>query len=436
MPYFAGTMLLLFSHTSSPRLQYICQFVFKEMLGADFSITIDSEAYRNYAGPRINYSQLELPGDEGFQLRNHSLLFEDNIVPQKIDCFTFNDSKAFFKTADGDLPFDILAAAFYLLSRYEEYLPHEKDEYGRYAHTNSLAYREGFLEQPLLDSWIRDFAVRLQQRFPSFNYQLPAFSFQPTYDIDIAYSYLHKGLVRNLGGFLKAPSLERIAVLLGIRKDPFDSYAAMEELHKLYRLSPVWFFLVPERNGKYDKNILPHKKAIWQLISRIAKKYKIGLHPSWQSGDQPSLLKKEKAQLEAMSGNTVSGSRQHYIRFNLPEDYRRLIAAGISDDYSMGYGSINGFRASVAASFNWYDLEKDESTALRIHPFCFMDANAFYEQRQNPEQTLNEMMNYYRVCKENGGTMITIWHNNFLGTDKAFAGWAEIYAGFIAQVQQ
>jgi hypothetical protein len=128
-------------------------------------------------------------------------------------------------------------------------------------------------------------------------------------------------------------------------------------------------------------------------------------------------------------------SRQHYIRFNLPEGYQRLISVGITDDYSMGYGSINGFRASVAVSFYWYDLEKEEQTILRIHPFCFMDANSFYEQRQNAEKTFEELMHYLSVCKEVNGTLITIWHNNFLGTANEFSGWKEMYEQFIAQVQ-
>ena len=101
----------------------------------------------------------------------------------------------------------------------------------------------------------------------------------------------------------------------------------------------------------------------------------------------------------------------------------------------MGYGSINGFRSSVASSFYWYNLEKEEQTALRIHPFCFMDANSFYEQRQNAEQTLTELMHYLSVCKQVNGNLITIWHNNFLGISNEFNGWKEMYERFIAQAQ-
>ncbi|MGB4846055.1 MAG: polysaccharide deacetylase family protein [Ferruginibacter sp.] len=431
-------MVLIYSHISNARLQYICSFIFKELMGIDYKLTIDSQKFKAHEGPKINYSDSKISPDEFF-IRNHALIFEQQVQKQNIECFTTNNNKAFFKTEGCDFPFDILAASFYLLSRYEEYLPHEKDMYGRYDYENSLAYKEGFLNLPLINIWVQQFAETLKSKFSTFNFNFSTFNFQPTYDIDIAYSYKHKGLLRNTGGFLKAPSVERIKVLTGRTQDPFDSYAWLNQLHQQYNLQPIYFFLVADQNGRYDKNILPHKDAMWKLVKHHAKKYSIGLHPSWQSGDDRLLIKKEKEQLEAMVdiGNTdITASRQHYIRFNLPEGYQRLITVGITDDYSMGYGNINGFRASVGSSFYWYDLEKEKQTGLRIHPFCFMDANSFYEQRQNPQQTFSELMHYLSICKQVNGTLITIWHNNFLGTAGEFIGWKEIYEQFILQVQQ
>ena len=441
-------MVLIYSHISSSRLRYICHFIFKQELGIDFELTIDSESFKNHGGPKINYSDSIIADDE-FYIQNHPLLFENEIKEQAIDCFTNNGNRAFFKTANSGFPFDIFAASFYLLSRYEEYLPHKKDMYGRFAHENALAYREGFLNLPLINIWLNEFAEKLKEKFPpgslrtTFNYstgsfgQPSTFSFQPTYDIDIAYSYKHKGLLRNIGGFLRSPSSERIKVLTGAAKDPFDCYDWLHDLHKQYQLDPVYFFLVAEKNGEFDKNILPHNDAMWQLVKKHAALYEIGIHPSWQSFEKPAVLKNEMEWLGEMSGiEYITASRQHYIRFSLPQTFRLLIEAGTQEEYSMGYGSINGFRASVASSFFWYDLEKERETSLNIHPFCFMDANAHYEQKQNAAQTFEELMHYYKICKTVNGTLITIWHNNFLGTAKEFAGWKEIYEQFIAQVQQ
>jgi hypothetical protein len=106
------------------------------------------------------------------------------------------------------------------------------------------------------------------------------------------------------------------------------------------------------------------------------------------------------------------------------------------EDYSMGYGSINGFRASVATSFYWYDLKNEIKTPLRIHPFCFMDANAYYEEKKSAAEAFNELMHYHDVIRSVSGKMITIWHNSFLGTDPAFEGWKETYEQFINVVKR
>lgn len=399
-------------------------------MSVDFLITIDSEEFNNYNGVKIRYSNDVIPGAH-LTIGSVEILFENNIKEQVISCFKVNDFKAFFKMENADFPFDVFAASFYLLSRYEEYLPHKKDSFGRYAHENSLAFREHFLETPLVNTWVCHLAAIMQRRFPGFTIPQSSYAFIPTYDIDSAWSFKQKGLLRNTGGFLRSPSLNRLKVLLGLQKDPFDAFDWLHNLHGRYKLQPLYFFLVAEKKGAYDKNILPYKNSMWKLVKQHAERYTIGIHPSWQSGDHFPLLKKEKELLEAMSESTIKCSRQHYIRFNLPGGFRRLAEAQITDEYSMGYGSINGFRASVATSFLWYDLEKDECTTLLLHPFCFMDANSFYEQKLTSNEALAELMRYHVTCKKVGGKMITIWHNNFLGTGKEFSGWREVYRKFI-----
>ena len=425
--------VLLYAQNYSPRLQYICAFIFKEVMGVECTVTRDLEEFKSYSGIKINYSNSRVCENE-FYIFPVDLLFQNSIVPQPVECFKINNNQAFFKIDHADFPFDIFAVSFYLLCRFEEYLPHSKDMYGRYAHENSLAFKEGFLHLPLINIWAKSFVAALQNKFPSFTFIQHAFRFIPTYDIDIAFSYKHKGLCRNAGGFLKSPSLERIMVVCGWRKDPFDTYDWMDALHKKFQLNPIYFFLVAAKNGLYDKNILPTNKVMWQLVKKHAEKYDIGIHPSWQSGDHASLLKQEIIQLKTISEQEITRCRQHYIRFNLPEGYRRLLNEGITADYSMGYGSINGFRASVASSFYWFDLEKNETSSLRIHPFCFMEANAYYEQKLTAPEAYEELMQYYAACKNVNGTLITIWHNQMLGPDKLYDGWPAMYEKFLKAI--
>lgn len=426
--------MLIYAHTSTTRLQYVCKFIFEEQLGTSYSITTHAESFNKHEGAKINYSDLPQEGSV-FTLRNHPLLFQTGVQTQATDCFDSNGYKAFFKTTDSSFSFDIFAATFYLLSRYEEYLPHEKDMYGRYAYQNSLAFKERFLQQPLINYWLMDFAKSLLHVFPGLKLREKTFKFIPTYDIDIAWSFKRKGLLRNVGGFLKSPSIKRLGVLAGVQQDPFDSYDFLQDLHESTDLPPIFFFLVAISSSQYDKNISPFNMHMWRLIKSHARRYNIGLHPSWSSFEKPGLIQKEKKILETASKTVVTKSRQHYIKLELPDTYQHLLAAGITADYSMGYGSINGFRASVAASFLWYNLTSETITPLRLHPFCFMDANSFYEQKQNAASSLQELLYYYGTCKKLKGEMIPVFHNNFLGTDPLYAGWRKMYSEFIAQIR-
>ncbi len=428
-------MILIYCAQSTHRLQYICKFVFEEQMGLRYSLTIDAKNFAKHDGQKINYSNHNFE-DHSFNIGAHGLLEEKKITPQQIECFTHQGLPAFFKTETGPLGFDMLAAAFYLLTRYEEYLPFEKDEYGRYDHKQSLAFREKFLQTPLINFWLRNLRKELENHFSDLKIVTPEFSFQPTYDIDMAWAYKNKGILRNLGGLFTSGSLDRLPVLMRLQKDPFDSYDYLKTLHEKNNLEPIYFFLLAQRRSVYDKNISPYDYSMWQLMKRLNKEGTVGIHPSWRSNEQPSLIKKERKVLETASKATVEKSRQHYINFSLPDTFEHLLLADIKEDYSMGYGSINGFRASVASSFNWYNLATEKATVLRLHPFCFMDANSHYEQKQSLEETAKELTYYKNICQEANGNLITIFHNNFLGTGDEFKGWSEMYSNFIAQVQK
>lgn len=288
--------------------------------------------------------------------------------------------------------------------------------------------------------WIQELKKKLQQKFPTYQFRDQKFKLQLTYDIDEAYSYLHKSWWRTAGGMAKSIVtgqwsffLERINVLFGKIKDPYDSFQWMNEIHGKTKKQPIYFFHVGSQTSRYDKNILLSVPAFRQLVKNLSKKYVSGVHPSWQSNANTLQLKVEIETLEDITEKKITTSRQHFLRFSIPPTFRDLIQAGITDDYSMGYGGVNGFRASVASPFFWYDLQNERATNLLLHPFCFMDATSFYKRKSSAELAFAELNKYYDLIKSVNGKMIIIWHNNFLGTDKRFTVWKEMYERFILE---
>lgn len=429
--------MLVYSADNGPRFTYITSYFLGKLCGLSVSITNDPEELQNYQGLALCYHEEKLsPGS--IHVKPCGLVSEKGIRAQDMVVGNWGELPCFFST-DGDIPFDILSASFFLITRYEEYLPHEKDLYGRYPHTSSLASRKNFLHLPLVDLWAAEFRKMIPASEAGI--QQRSFSFVPSYDIDMAWAYLHKGFVRNLGGFVRSLASgnwqqlkKRWEVLRGIRRDPSDVYEWLDALHLRYSLKPFYFFLVAEKNSEYDKNIPPSNSKMQSLVSYHALGYKTGIHPSWQSRTNLALFKNEIRTLETLSGLPVTNNRFHYVAFNLPDDYRKLLDHGIDSDFSMGYGTINGFRASVSIPFPWYDLELETTTALMVHPYCWMDANSFYEQLYTPAQAFTELKSYHDVVKSVKGQLMTISHNNFLSDEPGFEGWKEVYEIFLDQV--
>jgi len=431
--------ITIVSPHKSNRLNYVCDWLFKEIMGFDCATVTPS--YKNKTTGFVIYYGVECVS--GFSIPDAGLLWENGPPRQKeIMIGRWENLPSIFHCEkNGTLPFDLFSAVFYLLSRYEEYLPFSPDKYERFPHTESILFQKGWLLRPLIDEWVYQLTFTLEKHF-DYPFNLPNFSFSPTYDIDIAYSYRHKGFVRWLGAFSKdflkgnfKSLLSRIFVGLGFTPDPFDCFFWLKKTHMRLNLQPTFFILVAQKNSSFDKNILPSTLAMKTLISSLAQQGKIGLHPSFFSGGENIFLG-EKSLLENIIGKAISCSRQHYIRIQTPKTYRYLIEHGIKEDFSMGYGSALGFRAGTGRSFYWFDLEKNEQTILRIHPFCFMDSTVHYEEKENVLEAEKLLTELYSVLQKTKSQMITVFHNFSLGTEPEWKGWRDVYFSFLEKMKQ
>lgn len=406
----------------------MCEVVFQQHAGLTFLITNNVTEFTSaHDVLRINYSTDVIDADVHWVPAG--LLFETDIrtfIPQTI---TYNNKPCLFSVDGGDLPYDVLSAVFYCISRYEEYTCTERDVFQRYPHTASWAFRQGVLDRPLVDEWIKDILLAWEKQFPMLMLHRPPFHFIPTYDIDIAYSYYGKPWYKQIAAWARGEFFSWLQWKRGLQADPYDAYDQLDAWHTTYNVLPIYFVLLSE-GGEYNKNLPVHGKVMQQLLARLKARYTIGLHPSYCNSNTEQVWLNEKKQL----GDTVH-TRQHYIRFTLPETYRQLESLGFEHEYSMGYGSINGFRASTSFPFYWYDIEQERVSGLLVHPFCFMECNARFEQGLSASEASLELAEYEQKVRAVSGTLITIWHNFSLGSDKAWAGWKKQYADSLERLR-
>lgn len=430
--------ITVFTHSKSNRLQYTLEVVLKQLLGLDFQVISDLEIFRQISGPKINFGNQRQSESEIF-IPTHSLLFEKGICTQNITVFRHLDLPAFFKVTypKADLPFDVFSMIFYLISRYEEYLPTEKDEFGRFRAKESLAYKNDFLQMPVINLWAKKLGELLNSKFPEVKIKPPSYSFLPTYDIDHAWAYLHKGIIRTVGSSAKDLAKfdfgnlkTRLSVLANLRQDPYFTFNYMGDLRREFDLKPIYFFLLANW-GKHDTNNSPKSFDFQNLIKEISKIYPVGIHPSFRSNFDSKHLHIEKQRLEKIAEKTVRKSRQHFLMLKFPETYRQLLKIGIREEFTMGYASEIGFRAGIANSFFWFDIEKETMTDLKIHPFQLMDVTLNQYLNLSPETVLEKVIPLIDYCKSVGGTFCTIWHNSSLTETKFWEGWRSVYEQII-----
>lgn len=424
---------LIYTKQITNRCKFIFDLIFKENFGISYKIISNFQEFETLDGYKLNYSKkhiLKVPF-----IYSSNLLFQRNIEEQEFETASFGNHPVIFATRDenSDLPFDIFAASFFLITRYEEYLPNKRDKYDRFNPKTSIAYKYKFLDKPLVNIWINQLKNILNAYYPNVAFVEKKFSFKPTFDIDIAYSFQNKGFFRSFGGFiadlryLRLINLfKRFITLLNLKKDPYNTYEYIFEQTKTIKERLNFFFLAGNY-GIYDKNINISNSNFKQLIKSIADKAIIGIHPSFASNQSSQILKAELHDLEEIVKKDITKSRQHYLRLEMPLTYENLIELDIKHDYTMGYASRIGFRASYCNSFYFYNLVLDIKTHLKINPFMLMDVSLKNYMKLTPEQAIEKSKAIIDITKKYNGDLVTLWHNSSLSETDGWKGWRKVF---------
>lgn len=426
-------MILIYAQEINPRIEYISKLLFTTILQAEIDFTTNSSEFKQSDLPKLNYSALKF-GDE-FYIKPHLLMFSSGTDTPEIEPVWYDDKKYFCASSnDSDLPFDPLAAAFYVVSRHEEYTETECDKFGRYLAAQSILVKHNLLGKPVVNIWAKVLAEKLKERYPSLNFTETKFNFLSTIDIDNAWAYLHKGCWRTAAAILKSflknreEFKERLRVLRGKQQDPYDTYEYLDSVFKGNQ-NKVLFFVLLGDYARFDKNLSHRNKHFQKLIRDINGKYDIGIHPSFASGRKGNRKQTavERLRLEKICGKNILKSRQHFLRISLPQSYRRLIKSGLVEDYTMGYSCLPGFRAGICTPYYHYDLLRETTTNLLVIPFQIMDGTFTHYLHLPPEKAWEEIRKIMEEVKNVGGTFVSIWHNETVNDRGIWKGYRKVF---------
>jgi hypothetical protein len=421
--------LLIYTLNFNNRKSYVFEHIFKNILGISYEITDDLNFYKNYNGAKISYDHHL---NNALSFIAHPFINEKEIKKQVFAFADYNELKLPFPVENSVFSFDVFAASFYFLSRYEEYIIKERDQHQRFEGKNSLAFQNGFITRPLIDEWAFAIADKIKKQYPNFEIRARKFQFIPTLDIDRPYYYQTDSFLKST---IKRAKLFFKGQFQGLQKDPLDVYEMVKSWDKKYQLKTLYFILV---GSKHVFDVAPSiiNKTFQKAIKEIAGNQQIGIHPSYFSNLNALEIQHEKQELEIIASQKININRQHYLLLNLPKTYRDLISAGINEDYTLAFADVAGFRALTCTPFFWYDLEKEEITSLLINPTTVMDQTLKKYMNLSPIEALQKISELIKNVKNVNGTFISLWHNESINDFGTWKGWKRVYLAMIEKAME
>jgi hypothetical protein len=422
-------MILVYTPKITRRIEYIFTHIFINIIGLKLNFTSKVDDFVCFEGPKLSYAPKKLSNE--FYIKSNSILLEQGFSDVDIDVKNWGDSKCFFYNENGTIPFDIFAASFYLISRYEEYLPHLKDVYGRFSYQESIAHKNNFIEDPVIDIWAYKLKDSLCSFFPNIIFNDRKFKLKTIIDVPSVFYYKNKGFLRTIGGaftdlirFNPKNIYTRFLVIFRLKKDPYDTFNWIINKQKQVTDKFLFFFLVG-KFSTYDKNISLVKQPFINIIKLVSDYSKIGLKLSFFALSNLDILKNEKSDIESITNRDLTISRNSFSKVNLPINYRNLIKLNIREDYTMGYVNKIGFRASTCTPFLFYDIDNDIQTPLLINPYNLMDysllkISSFLDKKEKVIALIEKV-------KSVNGTFTSVFHNYSLSNEIRWNRFKEIF---------
>jgi hypothetical protein len=339
----------------------------------------------------------------------------------------------------GDGARDLVASAFWHLSRYEE-RGGARDEHGRFSARAALADPE----RPAVDALLRGFREHVGDRGAT------AFTVALTHDIDIPWRWSRPRAL--LGAAARARAAAREGRLRDAAADAAGLAAA--PIRRLAGTDPNWSYeriaaIEREHGGRSTYFVMaghghpadgPDPAAYDRLRPAIvadiaAQGDEVGLHPSYLTSERPELLAAERGRLEALTGARVPGVRFHYLRHDTHATLPELERLGFAYDSSQGYGDAIGLRAGFSFPYRPFHLAERRPLDLVELPMAVMDAT-LAEPRYlglTPRAGLERTLRLLEGVAAIGGTVAILWHTDRFSREYA-RGWDRVYADVLAWV--
>lgn len=341
---------------------------------------------------------------------------------------------------------DIIASSYFFISRYEEYVCRTKrDIHGRFPGKESFLYRAGLIDTPLIDMY--GAFLRKLLRKAGVPISEPSQGLKKvwlTHDVDApffcrSFRAVVRETVKGIG-FGKAFPIYRGK----LENDPYYTFPwIMSQDGELCGKYPdkckALYFLKVGGNSCFDKPdydiSLPDVRKMMELLKKGGAVF--GLHSSYESGKNPELVIEEQKNISSRWGiGNIKYNRNHFLRSCEPENFRALADAGITDDFTMGYADVSGFRLATSRPVRWIDPETRRVTGLVMHPLLVMDCTLSDSKYMGikMDEAYSYCISLINEARKYNGEVVLLWHNTSFASDNGNGYHKTLYSKLLSSI--
>ena len=430
-----------------PEVAYTFHCLLSVFLGLRYEIVIDDEAC-DYT-ITCNFQTLQIANfffkdDRVQQLYQHDNLpsavnFSDieleNIQFSQVIFFgnsSWSKQESGFKWGN-----DIVAASFYMLTRWEETVIENKDEHNRFLAIDSLAYKNNFLHRPIVNEYVEILYHILKSFGLDQIRKVRKYTTLATHDVDRPFLWNSTlGKIRSIGASLlirrNKEEIKLRAQNIVTGTDPFDTFDLLMDMSESIGEKAHFFFMAGGET-EFDNFYQLGEQAVIDLIKRIKERnHCIGIHPSYNTYNNTEMLSSEIDALKMATGMEVTASRQHYLRFDTSSTWNNLEDADVRWDSTMGYPDEAGFRSGVCYTYPLYDIYNRKQLNLLEKPLIVMDATLLRYEKLQIEQALSRVENLQKEVHLYQGEFVFLWHNSSFNSQE-WIGFDKVYKSMYRQ---
>ena len=339
---------------------------------------------------------------------------------------------------------------FDALSRVEEIKTMDRDRWGGWDWQYSEAQRRGELYVPWLDISLAQLRAEIQHQYPDAPLEplwpnKKRFALCLTHDVDVVMPHpslrsLVHTVRRHAGSDFnwrmrawRAKGLVRdwIHQLRSHTGRHFRNFEEWMKLEDSFGFKSTFFF-VPSRlhhRHAYDCNYQFHDIVYHgdrtMMVSEMMQTldgagWEVGLHGSYQSAVENSLLIDERQQIEDILGHPIVSTRQHWLHYDVQVTPCLQAEAGFRVDSTQGFNRSIGFRAGTAFPYWCWDHQTGQSLPVLEIPQHIMDGGLFQANSLEYCEALaiRHSVEIMDAVERVGGCLTLSWHPHTVNNEK------------------